>query len=173
MPQSKEQKTITNIYALFTVSLCMTFLPMMTAAVLAFLMFTGTWIAAYVLRKKHGEDSLISNHMTYIIRTMWITALFGSITTTIACVYILGVYDPSAINACAQSILGTGGQDMAAMEAAVQPCMDEFLATNMAVFMKGTMIAGAPLVIYLGFRLTKGVTRAVKGHRLGNIKSWF
>ncbi len=169
---NKEHKKITHIYAALTVSLLMSFLPMMAAAAMALIMFTGVWIAAYALRKKADHDSLTTNHMTFIIRTMWIASFFATITMTAACIYVLSVYDPSSIGACAQTLMNSGAADMTAMELAVKPCMDEFMSTNMTYFINGAVMGAGPVVIYLGYRLSKGLARALKGHRIGNVKSW-
>ena len=167
---STETKTITHVYAVLTVSLLMSFVPMVGAAALAMILFIGVWIAAYVLRRKTSHDSLLADHMTYIIRTIWITGLFALITTSIASAYILNVYDPSALLGCTGNVSTT---DMAALKAAVQPCVDAFVSVNMPYFVKGTIIAGGPLVVYMAYRLAKGLSRATKGHRIGDVKSWF
>lgn len=165
-----EQKTITNVYAALTVSLVMSFLPIMSAALLALVMFVGVWIAAYVLRGKHEHDSLTADHMTFIIRTIWIAGLMSLLTMSAATAYILAVYDPTMMMACAQNLPST---DMAAIEAAVRPCYDEFMRVNMPYLIKGAAIGIGPVVIYLAYRLTKGLSRALKGHRIGDVKSWF
>ena len=171
MKNSPEHKTILNIYAALTVSLLMSFLPMMSAAFLALAMFLGVWIAAYVIRSKSEHDSLSFDHMTFVIRTIWISGLFAVITTSIAGMYVISVVDSTAVMACASSV--STSLDMKAMEAAVQPCMDQFLQDNMSEFIKGTLIAAGPLVVYLGYRLSKGLSRALKGHRIGDVKNWF
>lgn len=167
---NKEQKTITHVYAALTVSLLMSFLPVMSAAAFSMVMFIGVWIAAYVLRSKTDHDSLLADHMTFVIRTIWIAGFFALITMSVATAYILSVYDPSVIVNCAGNINTT---DMAAIEAAVKPCMDEFLAANMNYFINGTIIGAGPLVVYFAYRLAKGISRATKGHRIGDVKNWF
>jgi len=171
MPQSKEQKTITNIYAILTVSLLLSFLPMASAAFLASLIFIGVWIAAYMIRRKHDHASLIADHMTFIIRTIWIAGLFTLITMSAATVYILSVYDPTMMMDCEGAM--QAGTSMADLENMVAPCYEEFLRVNMPYFIRGGLMAAIPIVIYMGYRLAKGVSRAVKGHRIGDTKSWF
>ena len=171
MSENKEQKIVTNIYAVFCVSLLMMLVPLAQAALLASLMFIGIWIAAYVVRSKAEENSLTEDHMTYIIRTIWITSLFSLITVAIASAYILSVYDRSMMLNCAGNV--TAEASMQAIQNAFAPCMDEFLHENMAYFINGTVVAAGPLVIYLAYRLAKGITRATKGHRIGDTKNWF
>jgi len=166
----KEQKTITNIYAALSVALLMTFIPLVSAAACALVLFIGTWIAAYMIRGRAGHDSLLANHMTYIIRTLWITGLFSLPTIGIATVYILSTYDPNPLLNCLGYITTT---NMGAIQAAIKPCMHDFVQNNIGYFINGTIIAAGPLVIYLVYRLAKGTARAAKGHRIGNVKNWF
>lgn len=176
MPQNKEQKAINNIYALLCVSLLMGFIPIMTAALLALLMFTGALIGAYVIRSKADEHSLAANHMTFIIRTIWIASLFALISTAIASAYLLPNYDNSMLMACADQVvqnLGSGMTDPVLLEEKLKPCMDDFMQANKSVFIIATIIAATPIVVYMGYRLAKGLSRAVKGHRIGDVKAWF
>ena len=166
----KEQKNVTNVYAALTVSLLMSFVPVASAALFSLLLFLGVWITAYILRGKAETGSLTADHMSFIIRTIWITGLFSLITMGIATAYILNVYDPMVLINCVGPISST---DMAAIEAAVKPCIGEFMHANMPYFIKGAVIAGGPLVVYMAYRLAKGISRASKGHRVGDLKSWF
>ncbi len=166
-----EQKKVTNIYAMLCVSLMLSFLPMATAAGLSLMMFAAVLIAAYTLRGRAPQGSLVSDHMTYIIRTLWISGFFALVTMTIACIYVIGVYDPSSIEPCAEAVMNA--TDQAAVKAAFQPCFNEFMSVNMKHFLVGAIIGAGPIVIYLAYRIAKGVTRAIKGHRIGDIKAWF
>jgi uncharacterized membrane protein len=167
----REHKIIMNVYAALTVSLLMSFIPAYSASILALVMFTCVFISTYVIRSKADHDSLVADHMTFIIRTLWITGLFGMFTLTAASFYLLSVYDPSSLLSCAQALPST--TDIAALEAAIKPCMSQFMSDNMTYFIKSTIIAASPLVIYLGYRLTKGLSRAIKRHRIGDNKTWF
>lgn len=169
--KDKEQKIVTNIYAALSVALLMSFVPMMSAAVLATLMFMGVLVASYFIRRKADPASLTADHMTFIIRTIWIASFFALITMGAAIAYVLNVYDPSSVAACANNL--AGAIDQASMMAAIQPCMNEFMAANMRYFINGAIIGAGPVVIYFVYRLAKGLARAVKGHRIGDNKSWF
>ena len=176
MPQNKEQKTINNIYAMLCVSLILGFLPMIEAAFLAIFMFTAAIIAAYIVRNRSEEHSLTENHMTFIIRTIWIASLFGLISTALASMYLLPNYDSTSLMACMDQVvssMGGGVTDPSQLNDHVQPCMDQFMSDNKIVFIKATIIAAAPIVIYMGYRLAKGLSRATKGHRIGDVKNWF
>lgn len=176
MAQNKEQKTINNIYALVCVSLIMGFVPMIEAAVLCLVMFMAAFIAAYIIRKRADAESLTANHMTFIIRTIWIASLFLLGTMSVAIIYLLPNYDPAALHICNERISALvmeGVTDVVRLEAEIKPCMDNFMADNFRTFMIATAIAAGPIVIYMGYRLARGLSRAIKGHRIGNLKGWF
>ncbi len=168
--RNKDIKIVTNVYAALTVSLLLSFIPVAGAALLATILFLGVWITSYVLRARADQNSLTENHMTFIIRTIWIAGLFSLFTIGAASAYLLSLYDPSPLYQCTGNLNST---DTAALIAAVQPCVDRFVQANMMVFINATLIAAGPLVIYLGYRLFKGLARGIKGHRIGDTKSWF
>jgi len=165
-----EQKKVVNIYAMLCGALIMSLVPMATAAGLSLIMFGAVLTAAYVLRGRAQGDSPMAGHMTYIIRTLWISGFFGVATMAIAIIYVLGVYDPSPLEPCAS---GTMPSEMAEIEAALKPCYDEFMRVNMKYLVTGGLIGAGPVVLYLVYRAAKGLSRALKGHRIGDTKSWF
>jgi len=168
---SKEHKNITQIYALLTVSILMVFIPLFSAALLSTIMFLCVWIAAYILRSKAEENSLQENHMTYIIRTIWILGLFTFISSGIASAFIIPNMDISGFLSCSSTLPLT--EDYQLLIDAFIPCAESFVETNKTLFIRSTIFAGGPLVIYVGYRLAKGLSRALKGHRIGNVKNWF
>lgn len=168
--KTKEQKVILQIYAAMTASLLVSFVPHVAAALPALLFFTGTLVAAYVLRARHGDDSLMANHMSFIIRTIWISTFLAAVTVAGASFYVLMHYDPSPILACADKLMGM--VSIPAMETTIRPCVDDFVGVNRRIFIDGTLIAAAPVALYFAFRLARGLSRAGKGHRIANIKNW-
>ncbi len=172
MAFDREKRTITNLYAAFSVSLILSFMPMIEAAGLAALMFAGVLVAAYILRARADETSLTCNHATFIIRTIWIASLFAFVTTLIAAGYVIQNFNPAAIHRCVDDV-AMNMMDLTGLEQAIRPCLDRFIQDNMRVFINGTLIAAAPVVAYILFRLAKGLPRAMKGHRIGNVRHWF
>jgi len=168
--ENREQKIILQIYAALAGSLLLSFVPMISAVIFSLILFFGVWITASFLRHKATPDSLVKNHMGFLIRTIWITGLFSLVTMSIATAYLLSVYNSLDLVDCVGTVTTT---DMAALEAAIRPCMDDFMRINMPYFINATLIAATPLVLYMTFRLIKGLSRALKGHRMGNLKCWF
>ncbi len=174
----KGQRTILNLYAAFGVSLILSVLPYMAAGILSLLFFVGVLVAAYAIRKKVEDHSLSENHATFIIRTMWIGAFFSLVTTAIASAYMISGIDYSQFTPCANALASKGtawleSAGMMEIYGVTEPCMDRFLESNGTLLMNAMIIAGAPVIIYMTYRLAKGVSRATKGYRLSDSKSWF
>lgn len=170
MTITAEQKPVLTAYALLAASLLLSFVPVTAFAVLALLLFTAAFFAASRLRRKSAPDSFAAGHMTYLIRTIWLMSLLAAVTTGLASVYVLALYDPAPIHACADSLLsGAGNVDL---RAGIEPCLDDFLAVNRSVFLIGGLMAGTPVAAYIAFRLFKGVGRALKNLPPADVKSW-
>ncbi len=183
-PQEQDSKpqgqgTIINLYGLFAASLILSVLPYVTAASVSTILFLILLIAAYVVRSGAAQDSLVDNHSTFIIRTLWIAAFFSIFTSIVATVYMMGNLDyEGPLQPCAENLARRG---LEWLETAppqevyeiVQPCMDGFMITNKSVLLNGVIIIGAPLLVYMGYRFIKGLSRAMKGYRLANPRAWF
>ena len=173
----EEQKPLLNLYAAFGVSLILSVLPYMSAAILSLVFFVGVLIGAYAMRKNSEEFSLMENHTTFMIRTLWIAALLSLITTGVATAYMLGGIDYSTFEPCAQTLANKGTAwiehaGMMAVYGVIEPCVENFLDFNHTVLMNSLIIAGGPPILYMVYRMAKGLGRAMKGYRLSNPKSW-
>ncbi|HOO80903.1 MAG TPA: hypothetical protein PK513_00175 [Alphaproteobacteria bacterium] len=177
-PQSHGRKSVLNLYAALGASLILSVLPSVTAAGLSLVFFLGVLIAAYHMRGKVEEHSLIENHATFIIRTLWIGAFLTLPTMGLATAYMMSGIDYAPFEVCAQALANKG---VAWMESAgmmevyglVEPCVEGFITENKVLFINAVVIAGAPVVIYMTYRLIKGLSRASKGYRLAKPKGWF
>ena len=172
-----EQKTLYNLYALFAVSLVLCVVPQASAAMLCLVFFTWLLIAAYIIRRKAEENSLTHNHTTYIIRSLWIGALISMLTTIAASLYMLKNISYEPFQPCANVIAGKGVEALQAMSmmevyAMAEPCVEGFISFNRHALVMAVLIAAAPALLYMSYRFIRGVSRAVKGYRLANPKSW-
>ena len=172
------QNRIYHLYALFGVSLILSVIPSGVAALLSMIFFIVLLVVAYVMRNDAEEHSLLENHATFIIRTCWIVALFSLLTMGAASVYIFNYLDYAPFEPCANALAGI---DMAELEtmgvmeinAYAEPCLHDFISFNFNTLLTAALIAGVPLLLYLGFRFVKGLSRATKGYRLADPKAWF
>lgn len=171
------QKTILNLYAAFGVSVILSVIPSFSAALLSAFFFIGVLIAGYSVRGKVEHGSLVENHATFVIRTMWIAAFLSLITTGIATTYMLGridyfMFDPCANALAAKGIAWVENAGMMDIYAVIEPCVAPFIDSNYILLKNALLIAGGPPVLYMVYRIAKGVGRAMKGYRLANPKSW-
>ena len=174
----EEKKSVLNLYALLGVSLILSILPSMPAAVLSLLFFLGLLITAYKVRKKAEDKSYEENHATFIIRTLWIGAFLSLITMAAATVYMMANIDYSLFNPCTDSLVNKGAEWLESASFSdvyplVQPCIEGFVHANRTLLMNCVLIAGGPVIAYMGYRLLKGVVRAKEGYRIANEKGWF
>lgn len=179
-----ETKNILNLYGAFGAGLLMTLLPSITFAIMASVFITGVLIAGYIMRGRVNRDSLTHNHATFIIRTIWLGTFYAMITVIIASIYMNLNLSFSELESCAVSFASSGislpqtgsAEEMNAMiqnmMGYIQPCLDGFLNANHTLFINSAIIAAAPIVVYFIIRFARGISRAMKGHRLGNPNSW-
>jgi uncharacterized membrane protein len=176
--QNPELKPIAHVYGAFVAALLLSFIPDPLFAVVSVLFFAGVLVAAYIIRRKSETDSLTENHMTWVIRTIWIVCLFSFITTAAGGIYLWTQLDYSAMEPCSANMgeyILSQGENISNKQllALAEPCKDEFFAANMRAFIIAATIAALPLVLYLVLRITKGLSRAIKGYRIANPEEWF
>lgn len=173
------QRRIFNLYALFGVALFLGFLPSITAASLSLLFFLILLVYAYAVRSGAEAESLLENHSTFVIRTIWIASLFTVVTMIIGSVYLIANIDYASFDACAQSAASTLNVESIESSSLIEvygfmaPCMDGFIADNFLTLIIALIIAAGLPVLYTIYRFFKGMMRAVKGYRLADPKGWF
>ena len=171
-----ETGKIMRVYGALAASLILLLLPHVAFCAMALLLFMGVMIVAYVMRGKADVQSLTHDHMTFIIRTIWIGSLFALVTTVIAAVYMLGYADQSPLMPCAEQAMNAASAstpaDMKQIDALMQPCVSAYVSANKVVLAVSVLIAGLLPLVYFAYRLAKGLSRARRSHRIGDNKSW-
>ncbi|MBL4804335.1 MAG: hypothetical protein JKY71_05665 [Alphaproteobacteria bacterium] len=172
------QSTILNLYAALGVSIILSVLPLASAALLSLLFFLGVLIAAYVVRGDSEKDGLRENHATYIIRTLWIAAFFSIPTALAATAYMQYHIDNTPFDPCFQDLANRGigwleRADYMDIYEIVQPCIQTYIDVNTTIFINAAIIGGGPILLYMAYRLARGVSRAIKGYRLANPRALF
>lgn len=176
--QPQGQKTVFNLYAALGVSLILSVLPSYAAAGVSMVFFLGVLLAAYAVSNKAETGSLRESHADFIIRTMWIAAFFSLITTGLAAFYLIKGVEYAQFMPCADTLANKGldwAENAGMMEiyALIQPCVTPFIDDNMTVLLNAVALAGAPPVLYMAYRMARGLSRAIKGYRVVHPKSWF
>jgi uncharacterized membrane protein len=173
------QKKIVRIYGAFGAGLIFSMVPLWSAAFVSAVLIAGVLIMAYVLRTDAEHGSLTENHMTFIIRTIWIGSLLALVTTAAASVYFFKALDNTPLQPCAEAILSmaSGMSDLTLMEKYINnfmsmPCWANYWQTNLMIFIIGGVIAAGPILIYFVVRYVRGLTRAMRGYRVASPKAW-
>lgn len=159
---------IIALYASFGACVLTSSILNMTAQNIALIGTMLILIAAYILRSKSAEDSLEAHHATFVIRSIWIWSfafLLGMMGAGWS-VYQNG--DNSVFDAIMSSVQGGNVPTDADMEQAMQ----QYFESNFNLILKTTLLYTAPAQLYAAWRLARGCSRGLKGHRVQNLRSW-
>ena len=159
-----ETSKVQNIYAAIIAAFVLHFVPDQLVQIIASLVFLGVFIALYVFRRLAEDESLIDNHMTYLIRSIWIGGLFIIIGTIISAAYFIGTIGFEEYARLGQQAI----EQRDPME-----IMTVFESAYPQEIFISVMITFAPGTLYLAFRLAKGLARAIKGYRIAKPTAWF
>lgn len=178
MTDTTENKNTIGLYALFGVTIILTLLPNAAALFASLVMAIILIFMAYKNRgpKDVSDKNFDEKHASYILRSIAGVSILMSITLTFGIIYILGNIDYTAFDSCAQNLAALGGNPAAVSNEAVlklaQPCMANFIESNKSALIISMIItAGLPL-LYIGWRLIYGLSRALKNQAIENPYKW-
>jgi len=164
MTEKTETSKVQQIYAAVIASFILNFVPDIFIQIIASLVFLGVFIALYVFRKLAEPESLIDNHMTFLIRTIWIGGVFVIIGTILGIVYFIssvGLEEYARLGKMALENDEPGG------------IMDVYSNRYPNEMRAGILLTLGPGTIYLAYRFAKGLARAIKGYRIAKPLHWF
>ncbi len=156
-------KKVNNLYALYIASMILQFFPYPIVVVFGFLLFLTVFIYTYVARGKVEEDSLLHNHATYLIRTIWLAGFLIIVTCIFGFTYLFMSFEPGVIDQMGEDMVFSDDL-MATLDIYKERFFYELLVANIISF--------GPGIIYMGYRFANGLMRALKGYRVANVKSW-
>jgi uncharacterized membrane protein len=154
----REQKLVNRVYAAAVAMVIFSCIPSLPLQVAAFFLLLYVMSASYSLRAKYPQESLVWNHMVFLIRTFWISTLFFAIGFAVAAAYLSQRLAFNALSTMSENFVTTG-----------QISWNDQLRQMTVV----SLVTMGPSIIYFIYRVAKGLHRALKGHRIGNIKAWF
>lgn len=168
MQDDIKQKKTNNLYLVLILSTVLSFVPFAIAQLASISLILAVLIMAYIYRAKDSDDGLLFNHMTYLIRTIWIGSTFLGIGVIAAGLYMYVQGDHTLIqDAANQAANGV----MFSEEALIQLSSD-YMNANKSVLILGTGVFVGPAILYFIYRIANGYSRAAKGYRIANPKSW-
>jgi uncharacterized membrane protein len=162
-----QYRTILNVYTILWLSLIIAFVPTIAAAGVSALLFLAGMIAAYVVRARAEKTSLTADHMTYLIRTIWIGSLLMLLTIAAALFYLMAHVDFMPVQQCMAQMVNMDTGAVTLDPAIAQRCTEDLLRGSRPILITAAVIAAAPPALYFIYRFGKGLSRAVKGYRIG------
>lgn len=170
------KKTVMWAYALFGVSLLSALVPSIPAAAISLASGLGVLVMAYALRAPAEKDSLLENHMTFIIRTIWIGSFYAMVFMIAASFYLLQNIDNVPLMPCIDKFINMGHtldvMDPEGMFRAFESCRQAYWQENLKTFIVAGAIAAGPVLLFFILRYARGFSRAIKYFPVQNVKSW-
>lgn len=172
-----EKKKILWLYSILGVGIVLSFAPSLIAATLSMILLLGVLMFAYVFRSGSEDGSLMENHMTFIIRTIWISSFLAIATIAAASSYMFQMLDNMPLNPCIDKFLIVSQDlvvfDLTSFSAIFAKCMDSYWMANTRTFIISGIIAAGPVLFYFLLRFARGLARAKDGYRIANPRAWF
>lgn len=168
MDDQNAKKNINILYGTLIVSTVLSFVPNTSAFLLSMALILAVLICAYYYKAKDTQDGLLYNHMVYMIGTIWIGSAFFMISILLVglAVYLKG--DQSVIFTTMDSIQG----GLVPSQAEIQAISYQYMLDNKGLLLTASAVAVGPAILYFVYRVANGMSRAWKGYRIANPKSW-
>lgn len=157
----KETKKIIYLYSAYLIAIICNIVPSSIIQSLGLILFLVIFITTYVYKYKSQEDSVTYSHMTYIIKTIYISSLWLLIGMVLAYYFA----DHMIIHQAIQSLQN----GMPLTENDLNRIMMNYLKQNIEIF----TLTLSPSLIYLIYRFGKGIIIAQKDSVIHNPKNWF
>lgn len=155
----REQKSVQRLYGALCAAVILQFVPLVVSQIIGTVFLSVVLIWAYVARRGAETESLRHNHATYIIRTIWLWSLLFAIGLVAFAIWFVSFMWAPLENV----MLGGETDTQALMQSLVNENMRQFSVMGMATL--------GPSILYIAYRIGKGLTRALKGYRLANPKA--
>ncbi|MCK6418019.1 MAG: hypothetical protein L6Q57_03655 [Alphaproteobacteria bacterium] len=171
---SDERNTILYLYGFFGLAVLSSVIPHTLAAVISIVLILLILPLAYHLRRKADAESLLANHATFIICTIWVGS-FVAVAGLLAGSTVLLLYiDHNPLYPCLSGIMDGHPvpMDGPGLHALFSPCLGDYLSKNGTIFAISGLLAIVPPLAYVGVRYVRGLSRAAKGHRLAHPQAW-
>ncbi len=166
---AKDKKTVTNIYAALIVSVVLQFIPNASVQLFAMILFLGVFVWCYIARKQFGHATLVENHTTYIIHTIWVFSLAMTVGLILCFIWIYLIAGKESLQTFADEVIKAS---IAESPPDLRNAYSALVEVDFSAIILACLITVGPSFIYLGYRLIKGVRRGIKGYRIDNPTKW-
>ena len=162
----RERSQLVGLYMLFFFSLFITVIPVTPASVFSFMLSVCTIAGLYSIRLKTEEDSLLENHMTFMIRTFWRSFLVFLSGAFIGLLFLLASLDYTPIAPCGEVFFNALNRfAFTTMAKTIDICGELLYEENVRNFTITALIAFSPVLLYLVYRCVIGWV-ALMQHKL-------
>jgi len=155
--QKIERQKIIVMYIIFFLSFSLALIPVSAASVFAIMICVCTLSTIYSFRMNSEEDSLLENHMTFLIRTFWRANLYLLITSFVGILFLLVSIDYQPLSPCINTISSTLQRgNFSLLSKILGVCNSIFIEKNWFNIKITAFIAFFPVLLYLLVRCVKG-----------------
>lgn len=166
----KNRNSVLAFYAALSAVVIFCSLPNFQLQNIGYTLVTVALLLAYIARAYWPKnESFEENHMTFVIRTIWVYSLFVFFGILGAGMMIGQNGNTDALN----PMLDAMASGVQPAEADLESWMRQYYIDNESLILNQSRIWLCPAQIYLVWRILRGGERAFKGYRLARPKSWF
>lgn len=144
------------LYAAFIAAIVFQMIPVMELQILSIVLLLGCVVAIGIFRRDSPADSLLNNHATYLSRSFWMWSILMSLGGAIGGYLLFTQHDLQSLMNIARDLSDNQEKSEAFK------MMSLYAAASFG-----------PGLVYLAYRIIKGLHRALYGYRLAKPKSWF
>lgn len=166
--REKPDNTIIFAYGLLIAAVLCLFVPLVPVFMTGGFMLIFTWLLAVALRFGKSPDDLIHNHMTYIARTI---SAWSSLTFILAMISGMLMFS-KADNAAYQGMFEDLRNGIAYTPQESINVMMQYIHDNMALMAIAGVICFVPSGAYIAWRITRGMSRALRNIHNDHPKKW-
>ena len=166
---TRERNIILFFYVLTLLGALACAIPSMMAQNIGLVGLSVLLVVLYLVRGAGNTDSLTDNHTSFLITSLWVFGLLSVIGTAAAGILVTNDADPSALLPMMGMMRGETPVD----EAALMAALETYLHDNHDIMLKSLRVCLFPAELYLIYRATRGLVRAVKLYRIARPRLWF
>lgn len=173
--KQKEKTKILSLYGVFFISFMITMVPLTLISIFTFMICICTLAMIYAIRMNAEEDSLLENHMMYLIYTFWRSCLYGVIFLGASVIYLLIFSDYLPLKPCLNFVLNDmgymlGNGSFHSVGKILKACPALFFERNESTLLISGIIAFGPIFLYLCFRSIQGIIAVIDNRCLDTAK---
>lgn len=176
LTSQEEVKKIQTLYWIFVAGTALSLVPHGLGAIASAVLLIGCIVAAYKNRKQEGASDFLRSHSSYLIKTFWSGSGIAAFSITFGGGLMLALIDHTPLDPCIHALAGMSNPEALANTSSLKeifgPCYEPYMQANMNVFIISGLIAAGPPLLYVGYRIVKGVQLLKKSASVTGDTGW-